>query len=48
VYDVTSDSQTVTVDAVLGEPAVFYRDTAAYTISDVLSQFNTKSQQQIQ
>ena len=38
-YDVTGDSLTVQVDAGLGRPAVFYRDTASYTISTVLSQF---------
>ena len=38
-YEVTGDSLTVQVDAGLGRPAVFYRDTPSYTISTVLSQF---------
>lgn len=42
-YNVTGDSSTVTVDAPLGSPAVFYRDTASYTISTVLSKYNSNT-----
>lgn len=40
VYNVEGDSMSITVAAPLGQPAVFYRDTASYQISKVLSQFN--------